>query len=97
MISIYVAIVAGVVALVFAALMAMRVVKADAGNDTMKGIADAIREGSSAFLRREYMALVPFVVVVTIVLGVLFVWLTMGSVVPKTAISYLAGLSLIHI
>jgi len=91
MISIYVAIVAGVVALVFAALMAMRVVKADAGNDTMKGIADAIRQGSSAFLRREYMALVPFVVVVTIVLGVLIDWLTMGSVVPKTAISYLAG------
>ena len=91
MISIYVAIVAGVVALVFAALMAMRVVKADAGNDTMKGIANAIREGSSAFLRREYMALVPFVVVVTIVLGVLIDWLTMGSVVPKTAISYLAG------
>ena len=91
MISIYVAIVAGVVALVFAALMAMRVVKADAGNDTMKGIADAIREGSSAFLRREYMALVPFVVVVTIVLGVLIDWLTMGSLVPKTAISYLAG------
>ncbi|MEC9308942.1 MAG: sodium-translocating pyrophosphatase [Chloroflexota bacterium] len=91
MISIYVAIVAGVVALVFAALMAMRVVKADAGNDTMKGIADAIRQGSSAFLRREYMALVPFVVVVTVVLGVLIDWLTMGSVVPKTAISYLAG------
>jgi len=91
MISIYVAIVAGVVALVFAALMAMKVVKADEGNDTMKEIADAIKVGSSAFLRREYTALIPFVVIVAVVLGVLIDWLTMGSVIPKTAISYLVG------
>ena len=70
-IPILVAIIAGVVALVFAALMAMKVVKADEGNDTMKEIADAIKVGSSAFLRREYTALIPFVVVVAVILGVL--------------------------
>ena len=91
MISIIVALVAGGVALLFAAFMAMRVLSADEGNDTMKGIGEAIREGSSAFLRREYMALVPFVVVVTVVLGVLIDWFTLGSLIPKTAISYLAG------
>ena len=90
-IPILVAIIAGVVALVFAALMAMKVVKADEGNDTMKEIADAIKVGSSAFLRREYTALIPFVVVVAVILGVLIDWLTMGSVIPKTAISYLVG------
>ena len=42
-------------------------------------------------MRREYMALVPFVVVVAIVLGVLIDWLTLGQVIPRTAISYLAG------
>ena len=90
-IPILVAIIAGVVALVFAALMAMKVVKADEGNDTMKEIADAIKVGSSAFLRREYTALIPFVVVVAVILGVLIDWLTMESVIPKTAISYLVG------
>jgi K(+)-stimulated pyrophosphate-energized sodium pump len=37
------------------------------------------------------MALVPFDVVVAIVLGVLIDWLTLGQVIPRTAISYLAG------
>ena len=50
---------AGVIALVFAAIMAMRVVGAEAGNERMAEIGDAIRTGASAFLRREYLALLP--------------------------------------
>jgi K(+)-stimulated pyrophosphate-energized sodium pump len=91
MLSIMVAIAAGGVALLFAAVIAMRVVSAETGNPTMNAIGDAIREGASAFLRREYTALLPFVVIVAVVLGVLIDWLTLGSVVPQTAISYLAG------
>ncbi|MCH2516607.1 MAG: sodium-translocating pyrophosphatase [Dehalococcoidia bacterium] len=91
MVPIILAIVAGGVALLFAAFTAIRVLKADQGNEQVRAIGDAIREGSNAFLRREYMALVPFVVVVAIVLGVLIDWLTLGEVIPKTAISYLAG------
>jgi len=91
MVPIILAIAAGCVALLFAAFTAMRVLKADQGNEQVRAIGDAIREGSNAFLRREYMALVPFVVVVAIVLGVLIDWLTLEQVIPKTAISYLAG------
>ena len=54
MISIIIALVAGGIALVFAGLVTIRVMRADPGNETMQGIGDAIREGSSAFLRREY-------------------------------------------
>ena len=75
----------------FAALTAIRVVRADPGNQRMRAIGDAIREGSSAFLRREYLALVPFVVVVAGVLWVLIDWWTLDEVIPKTAIAYLAG------
>ena len=64
-------IVAGVIALVFAAIMAMRVVGAEAGNERMTEIGDAIRTGASAFLRTEYLALLPLVVVVTVVLAVI--------------------------
>ena len=91
MVPIILAIVAGGVALLFAAFTAIRVLRADQGNEQVRAIGDAIREGSNAFLRREYMALVPFVVVVAIVLGVLIDWLTLGQVIPRTAISYLAG------
>ena len=42
-------IVAGVIALVFAAIMAMRVVGAEAGNERMTEIGDAIRTGRRLF------------------------------------------------
>ena len=90
--SLIVALAAGVVALVFAAITAIRVLKAEPGNELMRSIGDSIREGASAFLRREYMSLLPFVVVVTVVLGVLdYTVFEHDLAVPATAISYLAG------
>ncbi len=83
--------VAGGIALLFAGVTTIRVLKADPGNEAMRAIGDAIREGSSAFLRREYLVLVPFVVVVTGILWVLIDWHTRDDLVPRTAISYLAG------
>ena len=89
--SIIIAIAAGALALLFAALTSVRVMLQDQGNQRMRDIGDAIREGATAFLRREYLALVPFVVIVTGVLWVLIDWHTLDETVPKTAISYLAG------
>ena len=90
--SLIVALGAGAVALIFAALTAMRVLKAEDGNDLMRSIGDAIRTGAGAFLRREYMSLLPFVVVVTVVLGVLdYTIFDHDLAVPATAISYLIG------
>ena len=89
--SLTIAIAAGALALVFAAITTVRVLVQEQGNQRMRDIGDAIREGATAFLRREYLALVPFVVVVTGVLWVLIDWHTLDESVPKTAISYLAG------
>ena len=89
--SLIIAIVAGGVALLFAAATAIRVLRADAGNQRMRDIGDAIQEGAGAFLRREYLVLVPFVVVVAGVLWALIDWHTNDDLLPKTAISYLAG------
>ena len=90
--SLIVALAAGVVALVFAGITAMRVLRADPGNELMQSIGDLIRTGAGAFLRREYMTLLPFVAVVTVVLGVLdYTIFEHDMAVPATAISYLAG------
>ena len=90
--SLIVALVAGALALAFAGVTAMRVLSADPGNELMRSIGDSIRTGASAFLRREYMSLLPFVVVVTVVLGVLdYTVFEHDMAVPATAISYLAG------
>ena len=83
---------AGVIALVFAAIMAYRVIGADRGNARMIEIGDAIRAGASAFLRREYLALLPLVIAVTIVLAVLdYTLFTHRLGAPATAISYVVG------
>ena len=89
--SIIIAIAAGALALLFAAITTVRVMAREEGNQRMRDIGDAIREGANAFLRREYLALAPFVVIVTGVLWVLIDWHTLEETVPKTAISYLAG------
>jgi len=91
LVSLIVAIVAGSVALLFALITAIRLLRADPGNEAMRDIGAAIQEGSAAFLRREYIVLVPFVVVVTGVLWVLIDWYIRDDLVPRTAISYLAG------
>ena len=57
----------------------------------MRAIGDAIREGAGTFLRREYLILAPFVIVVAVGLWILIDWWTEDRTVPETAIAYLAG------
>ena len=45
---------AGIVALLFAIFQAKRVLSFSEGNDAMKKIASAIREGANAYLRHQY-------------------------------------------
>ncbi len=92
----YLAIAAGVVALVFAAILAWRVTQADEGSEQVRFIGNAIREGAMAFLSREYRLLAVFVVIVFIVLWVFIDADVLGKVgesnaIPGTAISYLVG------
>ena len=52
MLPLVLAIVGGGIALVFAAILGVRVLSADPGTPKMVEIAEAIKEGSQAFLRR---------------------------------------------
>ena len=99
MIILLAAIVAGVVALAFSALMTMRILRSDEGSEDVRFIGNAIREGAMAFLSREYRLLAIFVVAVFIILAVFIDYDVLsrgdgsGPVggVPATAISYLVG------
>ena len=81
----------GGVALAFASVLILNVMRADHGNDRMKAIGQAIKEGSLAFLRREYLTLLPFVIVVAIALWLLVDRYTHDEWIPRTAIAYLVG------
>ncbi len=62
------AVIAAIVALLFAVVRVRDVLKEDLGNETMRNIATAIQKGAATFLRREYTFLAVFVVTVFVVL-----------------------------
>ncbi len=74
---------AGVIALIFAFILAKKIEKVDAGTDRMKEIASFIHEGAMTFLKREYKTLIIFVVVLGVVLAV--------GINPLTAICFFIG------
>jgi K(+)-stimulated pyrophosphate-energized sodium pump len=82
----YIATAAAIAGLLLAAYFSKVVNAADEGTDLMKEIAAAIREGATAFLRREYRWVAVFVAVMTVVI---FVVLPYGR--PWGAIAYLMG------
>lgn len=64
------AIASGVIGVIYALFIAAWVTKQDSGNDRMRQISDAVKEGAMAFLAREYKT----VAVVAVVLAALLVW-----------------------
>ena len=83
--------VAAVIALLFAAYLAGKVGKQDAGTDRMKEIAGAIAEGARAFLMAEYKILVIFVVVLFVLIGFGISWVTAVCFVIGALFSKVAG------
>ncbi|GMQ97981.1 MAG: sodium-translocating pyrophosphatase [Acidimicrobiia bacterium] len=85
----YVAMAMGIGALVLAAVYGRQVVAAPAGSDRMVELMDAIRQGSMAFLRREYLAIAGFVAIMSVLIFTLLDW---GR--PWGAVAYVFGASL---
>ncbi len=98
--SLYIALGAAVVALLFAVVTTQRILKEDQGDETMRKIAVLIQEGASAFLKREYTFLAMFVAVVTVILAIFVDYDAMDKFgeqsgkfvdLPRTSIAYLVG------
>ncbi len=64
--------IAGVVSIVFALYLFFHVSKQASGTKKMQEISDAIKEGATAYLKRQNMALAAFVIVVAVLLGIFF-------------------------
>jgi K(+)-stimulated pyrophosphate-energized sodium pump len=65
--------VGSIVALLFAAYLAFSILKADEGTDKMKEIAQAVRVGARAYLKRQYLGVSIFFIVVFFILLLLAV------------------------
>ncbi|MCH7745416.1 MAG: sodium/proton-translocating pyrophosphatase, partial [Chloroflexi bacterium] len=93
---IYLAIGAGVIALVFALLLTLNILKQDKGDESIQAIGRAIQEGAMAFLSLEYRLLAVFVVIMSGILAVFIDYDILDKVgtersVPSTAIAYASG------
>lgn len=80
-----------VAALVVAYALSAWINKVDEGLERMKEIAGFIREGSMAFLRREYKTMVFVIIALFLILGFFVDWTTAGLYVVGALFSVLAG------
>ena len=67
-----IALLAGVVSVVFGVMQRASIMAAPAGNQRMREIAQAIQEGANAYLARQYRTIAMVGVVVVILLAILF-------------------------
>jgi len=93
---IYVGLATGALALLFAVYLIAKVLREDAGNERVQEIGKAIQEGAMAFLSTEYRVLAVFVVVITVIIGLLIDFDLLNKTgiersFPSTAVSYLVG------
>lgn len=75
-ISIIIALLMGIVGVGYVLWQLRRVLSYDRGNEAMQAIAEAIQQGASAFLNREYRVLAIFVVIVAAVISSFLYWQT---------------------
>ena len=83
-----IAAVVSVIGLAFAGWQRSWVLRQDAGSEKMRGISQAVQQGASAFLSREYRAIAILVVVVTAALLLL-------SILPDTGMSAWTALAFV--
>lgn len=78
-------------ALLFAIVSGVSVLRQDKGNPKMVEISKAIQEGATAFLKRQYRTITIFAVVIAIILGVVLGVTAAISFVAGAILSALAG------
>jgi K(+)-stimulated pyrophosphate-energized sodium pump len=84
-----------VAALGFAVILVWQIFRSSEGNDRMKEIAEAVREGAAAYLNRQYRAIVVFFAAVFAVLIILSNQGLLGAFVPYAFLmgGFFSGLS----
>ena len=81
----------GVLVLAFAAYLIFWLMRLPKGTPKMQEISAAIREGANAYLKKQYVTLVPFVVILFAVIGLAVGWQVAIAFVAGVICSALAG------
>ena len=84
--TVWLAVVAGLIAVVYGIWLTAYLMRQPAGNERMQEIAGAIQEGAQAYLRRQYTIIAAVAAVLFVVIGVL------GAVVDSTLLGWPAAI-----
>jgi K(+)-stimulated pyrophosphate-energized sodium pump len=87
----WIAIAAGVIAVLYGLASVSSILKLSAGNERMQEIAAAIQTGAKAYLNRQYSAIALVGVVLFVVLGFALNWATAGGFATGAVLSGLTG------
>lgn len=85
----FISLAAALIALFYVILTARRVLKFDEGTDLMKKISKAVRDGASAFLKRQYAVVTVFFLVVFAILETLMLFNVLKN--PYIPFAFLTG------
>jgi K(+)-stimulated pyrophosphate-energized sodium pump len=91
MTTLWLIVLCGVLAIIYAIWATSSVLRSDAGNAKMQEIAAAIREGAQAYLRRQYTTIAVVGVVIFIIVGILLGWLVAVGFAVGAILSGAAG------
>jgi K(+)-stimulated pyrophosphate-energized sodium pump len=89
--ALYLAIGAGILAILYGAFSVQWILKQPAGNARMQEIAAAVQAGARAYLNRQYTTISIVGVILFVVLGVFLDWYTAGGFAVGAIFSGLAG------
>jgi K(+)-stimulated pyrophosphate-energized sodium pump len=81
----------GILALIFATILYIRVKRQSPGNEKMQELSRAIREGAMAFLKSEYKVLVIFVIVVTALLFIASLFYDKTNIHWGSGVAFIVG------
>jgi len=95
--GLWLAIGAGILAIVYGIFSAQWIVRQSAGNERMQEIAAAIQAGAQAYLNRQYSTIAIVGVVLFLVLGFALNWPTAGGFLVGSVLSGLAGYIGMHV
>src|SRR3954452_7648455 len=87
----WLAIAAGVIAVIYGVVSMMSILRLPAGNARMQEIAAAIQAGAEAYLNRQYMTIFIVGIILFVALGVAISWATAGGFAVGAILSGLTG------
>ena len=91
MFEIAVVVVISIIALIVAGLLARSVLSQDEGTPKMRDVADAIRVGAEAFIKRQYSTIAGLAIVLAIVIFCVYFLTGQQGYAVDTALAYLFG------